>query len=444
MRKILLVAKRDYLAALRSKPFLFTLIVTPILGGSGFIGIGLMKAKPDIAERRIAIVDGTGRAAEGIIEAARERNAKDLFDKMTGRQVKPRYSFETVPPNDRNRDAERLALSDRVRRGELFAFLEIGRDAIHPPKAADPEKAPETSRVNYYSNAAGIDETRLWIAGPVTDGLRRARLAELGVDPKRFADVLESANVQTMSLVARDEKTGGIRAPKKKNEVASFAIPFGLVILLMMVVIASSSPLLGAVAEDKMQRVFEMLLASATSFELIMGKVVAAVGLSVTSSALYVAGGLLLLQALAIMGLAPVALLGWFVVYLVADSMILAALAAALGAGCASPNDAQHLALLVLAPVLIPMFIIMPVVQQPNGTLATVLSLIPPFTPLMMLMRQAMPGGVPAWQPWAGLVGVAVWTVAMSWAAARIFRIAILMQGKSASIGDLLRWAVRG
>lgn len=138
------------------------------------------------------------------------------------------------------------------------------------------------------------------------------------------------------------------------------------------------------------------------------------------------------------------ALMGWFVVYLVADVMILAALATAIGAACASPNDAQHLAMLVLAPVLIPMFIAVPVMQVPNGTLATVLSLMPPLTPLLMLMRQAMPGGVPEWQPWAGLAGVVAWTIAVSWAAARIFRVAILMQGKSASIGDMFRWAVRG
>ncbi len=67
------------------------------------------------------------------------------------------------------------------------------------------------------------------------------------------------------------------------------------------------------------------------------------------------------------------------------------------------------------------------------------MSLFPPFTPLLMLMRQAMPGGVPAWQPWAGLAGVLLWTYAITWAAARIFRIAILMQGKTASFADLFQ-----
>jgi ABC-2 type transport system permease protein len=444
MHKILLVAKRDYLAAIRSKAFLFALVIAPIMGGGSFIGVALMKAKPDIHERRVAIVDRTGVAAAAVIEAAGEKNSEELFDKISGRQLAPRYVFETAAPDNANPNAQRLALSDRVRRRELFAFLEIGRDALDPPKLADPEKTPQSSRVDYYSNAGGIDQSLQWISAAVNNGLRRVRLAQLGVDRSRFATLLGSAKVQTMSLIARDEKTGDIQDARKKSEAEGFIVPFVLVIMLMMIVLFAVGPMLGAVAEDKMQRVFEMLLASATPFQLIMGKVVAATGLSLTSSTLYVVGGLFVLQAMAMMGMAPLGLLPWFVVYLVAEMMVVSGLAAALGAACATPSDAQHLALPLFAPVLIPMFVMMPVMQQPNSGFATVLSLFPPFTPVLMMMRQALPGGVPAWQPWVGLLGIIAWTVGAAWAAARIFRVGILMQGKTPSFSDLIRWAVRG
>src|SRR5215468_1521741 len=100
MRRIWLVTKRDYIATIRSKPFLFGLIIAPILFGSGFIGLAIMKAKPDTRDRRIAIVDRTGAVAAAIIDAAAEKNRKELFDKTSGHQVKPRYVFETVAPDD--------------------------------------------------------------------------------------------------------------------------------------------------------------------------------------------------------------------------------------------------------------------------------------------------------------------------------------------------------
>jgi ABC-2 type transport system permease protein len=83
--------------------------------------------------------------------------------------------------------------------------------------------------------------------------------------------------------------------------------------------------------------------------------------------------------------------------------------------------------------------------QQPNGAISTALSLFPPFTPMLMLLRQAMPGGgVPVWQPWVGLIAVLAFTLVMVIAAARIFRIAILMQGKTPKVSEMVRWAVRG
>lgn len=446
MHRILLIAKRDYLMSVRAKAFLIGLIVAPILFGGSFIGLGIMRKKPDIADRRIAVLDHTGKAAAEIIQAAEAKNKRTMFDRPGGPQTTPRYVFQAVAPDESDPKAQRLALSDRIRRKELFAFVELGANTLHPhhdDNADDSKLAPE-DRVSYYSNAGGIDEARSWIGGPVNDGLRRARLAELGVNPARFEDALAAVSIQSMSLLARDERTGAVSDSHKKSELEGFAVPFIMVMLLAMIVIASAAPILGAVADDKSQRVFEMLLSSATPFELMGGKVLASLALSLTSSIFYVGGGLFVLQGMAMMGLAPLNLLPWFLAYLVADVMILSSFGMALGAACSSPHDAQQLGVVLLAPVIVPMMMMMPVMQQPNGVLATALSLFPPFTPLLMLMRQAMPGGIPAWQPWAGLLGVLACAVGISWIAARIFRVALLFQGKTPKIGELLKWAARG
>jgi ABC-2 type transport system permease protein len=128
---------------------------------------------------------------------------------------------------------------------------------------------------------------------------------------------------------------------------------------------------------------------------------------------------------------------------LIGDVLMLSALGVALGSACATPQDAQHLAFLLILPIMIPMFVLTPVMLQPNGPLAVVMSFIPPFTPVLMLLRQALPGGVPWWQPWLGLVGVFAWAIATIWVAARIFRIGILSQGKTPKIAELAQWVLR-
>jgi ABC-2 type transport system permease protein len=147
---------------------------------------------------------------------------------------------------------------------------------------------------------------------------------------------------------------------------------------------------------------------------------------------------------MAVFGLAPLNLLPWFFIYLIADVVMLSAWSVALGSSCSTPQDAQSLAFLLVLPVMVPMLLLTPVMTQPNGALATTLSFIPPFTPMVMLLRQAMPGGVPWWQPWVGLVGMIAFAAAVIWAAARIFRIGILSQGKSPKLAELAQWVVRG
>ena len=134
-----------------------------------------------------------------------------------------------------------------------------------------------------------------------------------------------SVSVQGMNLISRDEKTGRIREAGKKRDMEAFGVSFSVTMLLVMIVMMTSGPMLPAIAEDKMQRVFEMLLASATPFELIAGKVLAALGRSLTSAVVYIAGAILLLNSLAMMGMAPIELLPWFVIYLITEVVTLGA-----------------------------------------------------------------------------------------------------------------------
>jgi ABC-2 type transport system permease protein len=449
--RVFTIAKRDYIATVRTKAFIFGLVVAPVLFGGGSIAMSLFKGKPDTTERRVAVIDHTGKIGDTLVRAAGDKNRKELFDKKTGQQIAPRYSFELAPPDESHPKEQLLALSDRIRRRELVAILEIGPEALHPSHPLEEQRGDDDNGnthleagVSYYTNTGGIDELRNWLNGPVNDGVRSVRLSELGIDPSRLRGLSASVPITRLGLVERDPATGRIQEARKRGELEGFFVPFAVAMIMAMIVMIGSAPMLQNVTQDKSQRIVEMLLGTVTPLELMAGRVLGSVGVSLTSSFLYVAGGILVVNGMGLSGMLPVSILPWFYIYLLLDVVMLCAFAAALGAACSTPQDAQNLAIVLLAPCIVPMFTMVTVLRQPNGMMATVLSLIPPFTPILMLLRQAIPNGVPAWQPWVGLVGIAVFAMATVWAASRIFRVAILMQGKPPKLAEMMRWAIKG
>lgn len=440
LRRIFLIARRDYTTAVTAKSFLIGLVVLPLLMGSGFLGFALLRVTQGDTAKRIAIVDHTGIAAAAIIREAEIRTIEDKEDKNRPAQIAPnRFVFEEMKSDDGDPASQRLALSDQVRHRDLSGFLEIGKDALDA--SADREKS--SGQVALYTDTGNVNVSQTWLMGVIEQGLTRARLARAGVDQSRFENALRGVPMESRSLVSRNEKTGEISAGRKSSG-AEEAIPIVLMVLMVMMTMFGAASMLSVVAEDKLQRVFEMLLASVTPFELMAGKVLASVGVSLTSSVFYILGGLLVMEGMAVVGMAPLGLLPWFFVYIICQVTMLSAMGAALGSACSAPRDAQQLTPLVILPIMAPIILIAPLIQEPNGAFTTALSFFPPFTPAVMLLRQAMPGSVPWWQPWLGLLGVVLWTLALTWAAARIFRVGLLMQGKTPKVAELLRWAVRG
>jgi ABC-2 type transport system permease protein len=83
-------------------------------------------------------------------------------------------------------------------------------------------------------------------------------------------------------------------------------------------------------------------------------------------------------------------------------------------------------------------------IERPSGPLSTGLSFFPFATPMVMIIRQAIPPGIPWWQPVLGIVGMLAMTTVCVYAAGRVFRVGLLMQGKGADFAQMARWVVRG
>ena len=437
MRKILMVARRDYLATVRTKGFIIGLVLAPLLMSGSLIVMALFRDRTDPRDRRVAVVDRSGLVADALVRAAAERNARDTVA-APGRPRQAAYLLEVVRPNDRDPMLQRLLLSDRVRAKELHAFVEVGPHALHPGRDT-------TERhLAYHSQNAALDETRGWIAGQVSATLRQRRLLEAGIDTATVPDLFASFGGTPLGLLTRDPATGRITDAAKRDEGAAIFVPLALMLLMFMMLMWGAMPQLNATMQEKSQRIAEVVLGSVRPFEFMAGKLLGGVAIALTASAVYVGVGLYALTVLGLTGLMPLSVVAWFFVYMLLAVAMYGALFAALGAACNDPIEAQSVSFAAMMPMILPTFLLLPVVTQPNGAFATGMSLVPLWTPMLMLMRQATPGGVPAWQPWVALAGVVATTLLFVWAGGRVFRVAILMQGTPPKLRNFVRWAFRG
>jgi ABC-2 type transport system permease protein len=247
--------------------------------------------------------------------------------------------------------------------------------------------------------------------------------------------------VEGLGLVSIDSATGEVAAAKRTNEISTLVVPMSMMMLMFMMISMGATPLLNSVLEEKMQRIAEVLLGSLSPFELMMGKLLGTIGVAMTVAVIYFAGGAITIFKLGASEFIPLHILPWFFVYLIAAILMFGAMFIAIGSACNDLKEAQSLMMPVWLLVVAPMFVWFQVVRQPMSQFSTVISLFPPCTPMLMLLRQSTPSGVPAWQPWVGLGAVTVCTLISVWIAGRIFRVGLLMQGKPPRLGELARWA---
>ncbi len=438
MRKVLRFAAREYIAAVKTKGFIIGLVLAPLMMGGSLIAFMLLKDRVDTTDKYIAVIDRSGVIAPALIEAAEHRNAKEIFEEGTGKKIRPAYFFERVEPNKDDPKAQHLALSDRVRKGELYAFLDIGPRVVHP------EEDREAFRISYYAKNAAMDDVRNWISWPVNNELRRLRLADAGIKESDVRDLFSWISVDGMGLLSVDESTGNIEDARKANPIEALVIPIVIMMLMLLMIMMSVPGMLQSVMEEKTQRIAEVLLGSIKPFEFMTGKLLSGIAVSLTSSAVYIVGAVIAVKYMGYEEYVPFDVLPWFVVYMLLAIVMFGAISAALGATCSEAKDAQSLSFPLILPAIFPMFIYFPVVKEPLSSFATWTSLIPPFTPLLMVLRLCTPGSVPTWQPYVGLVGVLLCTLFFVWAGGRIFRVAILMQGTPPKLANIVRWAIRG
>jgi ABC-2 type transport system permease protein len=264
---------------------------------------------------------------------------------------------------------------------------------------------------------------------------------QLSADSTR--ELFNWTNIEDLGLLKIDE-TGSIKDAEKSSPVQAILIPYILVMLMFILAMMGSTPLVTAVMEEKMEKIAEVLLATVTPAQFMAGKIIGSVSVSFTTAAIYITAGVITAHQLGVGDMIPFNLIVWFFIYLVFFLIMNGALMTALGSACNDNKDAQNVSFPAMMPMILPLFVIMPVLRNPIGSMATWLSLFPPFTPMLMIVRQATPVTIPAWQPYAGLAGVLVFTAFVVWAGSRIFRAGILLQGQKPTLKNLVKYIFKG
>lgn len=346
------------------------------------------------------------------------------------RIAKSRYVREPVAGAS---EATLAELNRRVAEEELFAYFVIGED---------PVAGNEGSR--YVSSNLTDEDLREWFSGLASDAVRERRLAARQIDP----EVARWVQAPFEPEVKRVAETGAEEEVAAHDRLRQWA-PVVFVYLLWIAVFSISQMLLTNTIEEKSNRILEVLLSSISPLQLMAGKIlgIAMTGLTIVLS--WVVFFIIAVQVLPLLlglevglGLSKVAVdpiyLGSFIVYFLLGYLLYAALLVGIGAVCNSLKEAQNLMTPVTLLLMVPIMTMIPIGQDPNGTLARVLSYVPTFTPFVMMNRAA---GPPSTLDYTLTTLLLLTTIALAlWGAAKIFRIGILMTGKPPRLGEILRW----
>lgn len=469
MKKVFVIARREFLAAVKSKGFIVSIILMPILMGGGIIAQKAVEKVGDRTTKRIAVIDRTPGATlyDEIVRKAAERNEKEIFDKASGRQMEAKFEFEKIAPAEGEAaiNRQRLELSDRVRREELIAFIEIGPDVIKPRlnPATVPSNAAELKNasdqqlvqaageilgdnaiIRYSTNRPTYGELRRFLARTLAPKVYALRGKEAGLDPMAVYGLIIPPQIVDKGLVRTNAEGKVVDEGGAAQMVAAFAVPLILLMLMFMIVMVGCSPLTANVIEEKQLRIVEVLLGSVSPFQLMMGKLLGGVGVALVLAMIYLGGGYWLAAKMGYADYVSKPVLAWFFVYTVLAVLMYGAMFLAVGSACSNIKESQSMIMPVMIFIILPLLMLGPILQDPSGPVPTIGSFIPFCVPLMMTVRMAIPPGIPQWQAVAG-IAIALATVpVIVWAAGRIFRVGILMQGQGAKLGQMIRWIVAG
>ena len=435
MSIISLIIKREFIAKVRNKSFIVMTFLSPLLfvGIAMFVGY-LSSMKADT--RQIAIHDETGRFVNEFL--AQNKSSEE-------------YNYQDVSTIDL--PTLKKSIEEEAYEGVLFI-----------PKAKN--NTALENEIQFISNESPsisfIEKTQDVIAKKMTlANLEAAHLDTLAIHQ---AEAKVAINLK---------KASGEQSLKGLNEI-KIAIGGAFGYLIMMFIIIYGNMVMRSVIEEKTNRIIEIIISSVRPFQLMMGKIIgtslagilqffiwAIIGLGLLFSASVFLGANVgatnqippeMMQSAQnelatsaqmyvaeILNLPIAAILSCFVIYFIGGYFLYSSFYAAIGAAVDNETDSQQFLLPIIMPLVLGVYIgFFTVVNDPHGTVATIFSMVPLTSPIVMLMR--IPFGVPLWQIALSITLLFATFFFVVWFASKIYRVGILMYGKKPTWKELYRW----
>jgi ABC-2 type transport system permease protein len=426
--KALIVALSEFTTLVRSKGFLVGLVLMPVFMAIAFGMQRFTRNATDINDRIFVVVDRSG-ALFGPLKAAADDWNRATVPAAGDAQTQPRY-FPTEATFESGDDEARARLSDRVRRGEIFAFVEIPADALNPDTK---------STVSYHSNHPGYRPLPSWIATALNREIVSQRFRTASIDRAVVVRLTRRVEVSELGLLGRDS-SGGVKPAARVDRVRTTAIPIGIMMIILFSVVSSAPQLLNSVIEEKMSRISEVLIGSVTPYQLMMGKLIGSAGISVLLAGIYMAGGVATARHFGYGDAISAGDLAWVLVFLPLAVIMFGSIFITIGAACSDLKDAQGMMTPAMLVLMLPWMTVFAVINAPDSPVSVALSLFPTNAPFLMLLRIGIAPGPPLWQIAIAVVLAAATTFALVYAAGKILRTGLLMQGKAATLGEMWKW----
>lgn len=429
MSRILIIAQSEFLTLVKTKAFIIGILLMPVLMVGFFFFMAYAERHVDVERRPFAVIDHTGVLFDSIKAAADARNAEHVEN---GTRTGPEFVASPVDMSGQSVDALKVELSGKVREKELFAFVEIPAEVL----TAAGKDVPV---VRYYSESTSYEPLPDWLETTLNAEITKRRFDAAGIDQGLITRLNTRTRLSTFGLMEKAED-GTVKEAQEVDALARMALPMFFLVLMFMSVMTAGQHLLNAIIEEKMSKIAEVLLGSVTPFQLLAGKLLGTVAVSLTLSFVYLAGGVYALFSSGRWDLLDPTLVAWFVMFMVCAALLYGSVFLALGSACSDLKDAQSMmqpAMILIMLAYLGSFI---VIRNPESGIAVGMSFFPTLTPFAMMLRMAMPPGPPVWHVVVAVAGLIATTGFCVWAASRIFRVGILMQGKAPTLPELVKW----